>query len=159
MEYLEQTALNETAIRRELQLLLAEGISSIAVVLAHSYACPVHEIRVGQIAKELGFAHVTLSHEAMPMCRMVPRGYTACAEAYLTPHVDRYLKSFRCGFKDELAGVEVLFMQSDGGLTKMEHFRGARAILSGPAGGVVGWEPISIRFSLSLIVLYISQLF
>ncbi|XP_055389292.1 5-oxoprolinase isoform X2 [Condylostylus longicornis] len=75
----------------------------------------------------------------MQMCRVVARGYTACAEAYLTPHVERYLKSFKSGFKDELANCDVLFMQSDGGLTKMENFRGARAILSGPAGGVVGY--------------------
>lgn len=72
------------------------------------------------------------------MMRLVNRGYTACAEAYLTPHVERYLSSFTAGFKDQLKGVDVLFMQSDGGLTKMENFRGARAILSGPAGGVVG---------------------
>lgn len=63
----------------------------------------------------------------------------ASAEAYLTPHVERYLESFTAGFKDKLHGVDVLFMQSDGGLTKMESFRGARAILSGPAGGVVGY--------------------
>lgn len=108
-------------------------------MLAHSYACPAHELAVGQIAAAAGMRHITLSHEAMPMCRMVPRGFTACAEAYLTPHVRRYLDSFRSGFQRQLAGVEVLFMQSDGGLTRMEQFRGARAILSGPAGGVVGY--------------------
>lgn len=73
------------------------------------------------------------------MMRLVNRGYTACAEAYLTPHVERYLASFKAGFKDELKDVDVLFMQSDGGLTNMDNFRGARAILSGPAGGVVGY--------------------
>lgn len=73
------------------------------------------------------------------MCRLVARGYTACAEAYLTPHVERYLESFKSGFQNQLEGVDVLFMQSDGGLTQMENFRGARAILSGPAGGVVGY--------------------
>lgn len=107
--------------------------------MAHSFACPEHELQVGAIAKELGFSHITLSHQAMPMIRLVNRGYTACAEAYLTPHVERYLESFVSGFKDKLAGVDVLFMQSDGGLTNMANFRGARAILSGPAGGVVGY--------------------
>lgn len=74
----------------------------------------------------------------MPMVRLVPRGFTACADAYLTPHIHRYLESFRGGFKDSLDGCNVLFMQSDGGLTNMETFNGARAVLSGPAGGVVG---------------------
>lgn len=118
---------------------LDAGITSLAIVLAHSFACPEHEIQVGAIAAELGFTHVTMSHQAMPMVRLVNRGYTACAEAYLTPHVERYLESFTAGFKNKLAGVDVLFMQSDGGLTNMQGFRGARAILSGPAGGVVGY--------------------
>lgn len=139
-DYLEIEPLDPVDIRQRLDRLIAEhNIRSVAVVLAHSYACPEHELRVGRIAREAGMRHVTLSHEAMPMCRMVPRGFTGCAEAYLTPHVQRYLDSFRSGFREQLAGVEVLFMQSDGGLTRMEQFRGARAILSGPAGGVVGY--------------------
>lgn len=137
-EYLEKSAIDETAIRASLKDVLNSGISSLAIVLAHSFACPEHEIRIGNIAKELGFSHITLSHQAMPMIRLVNRGYTACAEAYLTPHVERYLASFTAGFKDQLRNVDVLFMQSDGGLTNIENFRGARAILSGPAGGVVG---------------------
>lgn len=130
--------IDEQKVEGQLKEIQASGITSLAVVLAHSYACPSHELQIGAIAKRLGFSHITLSHQAMPMCRIVPRGYTACAEAYLTPHVERYLNSFKNGFKNQLDGVDVLFMQSDGGLTKMEHFRGARAILSGPAGGVVG---------------------
>lgn len=137
-EYFEKAEINEQAVRDALKEILDNGITSLAIVLAHSFACPEHEIQVGAIAKELGFSHITLSHQAMPMIRLVNRGYTACAEAYLTPHVERYLESFIAGFKDKLNGVDVLFMQSDGGLTNMENFRGARAILSGPAGGVVG---------------------
>lgn len=137
-EYLEMSPIDEMEVFRELKEIRSKGIASLAVVLAHSYACPDHELRIGSMAKELGFSHITLSHQAMPMCRIVPRGYTACAEAYLTPHVDRYLNSFKAGFKNQLSGAEVLFMQSDGGLTNMDNFRGARAILSGPAGGVVG---------------------
>lgn len=72
------------------------------------------------------------------MVRIVPRGFTACADAYLTPHVKRYVHGFSSGFKNSLKGAKVLFMQSDGGLTPMSKFNGARAILSGPAGGVVG---------------------
>lgn len=137
-EYLEKSPIDEQSVRESLKEVLDSGITSLAIVLAHSFACPEHEIRIGQIANELGFSQITLSHQAMPMIRLVNRGYTACAEAYLTPHVERYLASFTAGFKDQMKGVDVLFMQSDGGLTNMENFRGARAILSGPAGGVVG---------------------
>lgn len=138
-EYLEMAPIDKDEVRTELKKILDSGISSLAIVLAHSYAYPEHEIQMGEIARELGFAHVTLSHQAMPMMRLVNRGYTCCAEAYLTPHLERYLASFSSGFRDSLKGVEVLFMQSDGGLTDMRNFRGARAILSGPAGGVVGY--------------------
>ncbi|BFG05045.1 5-oxoprolinase [Drosophila madeirensis] len=137
--YLEVQPVDVEAVRSSLTAAREQGVSSVAVVLAHSYACPEHELQIGAIARQLGFSHVTLSHQAMPMCRVVARGYTACAEAYLTPHVDRYLASFKSGFDNQLDGVDVLFMQSDGGLTNMENFRGARAILSGPAGGVVGY--------------------
>lgn len=144
-KYLEMQPVDVAAVRAALQEVCEEGITSVAVVLAHSFACPIHELQVGAIAQELGFTHITLSHQAMPMRRLVARGYTACAEAYLTPHVERYLNSFKSGFDKELAGVDVLFMQSDGGLVRMENFRGARAILSGPAGGVVGYAMTGAR--------------
>uniref|UniRef100_T1PD50 Hydantoinase B/oxoprolinase n=1 Tax=Musca domestica TaxID=7370 RepID=T1PD50_MUSDO len=137
--YLEMTPVDESAVRLALQKVKAEGITSVAVVLAHNYSCPEHELQIGAIAKEIGFEYITLSHQAMPMFRLVPRGYTTCAEAYLTPHVERYLNSFKSGFDKQLQGVEVLFMQSDGGLTQINKFRASRAILSGPAGGVVGY--------------------
>lgn len=146
-KYLEMCPIDSKKIKQQLLEVFEKGITSLAVVLNHSYACPDHEIQIGSIASEIGFSHITLSHQAMPMLRVVARGYTACAEAYLTPHVERYLKSFKRGFKDELSGVDVLFMQSDGGLTKMESFRGARAILSGPAGGVVGYTFACMLFA------------
>lgn len=138
--YLVKKELNVEELTEQLKKILEKGIKSIAVALAHSYACPEQEVKIGQIAKGLGFDYVTLSHQAMPMQRLVARGFTACAESYLTPHVERYLASFKSGFHQQLEGVEVLFMQSDGGLTNMDQFRGARAILSGPAGGVVGYS-------------------
>lgn len=146
-EYYEMAQIDELAVRTSLKEILDVGITSLAIVLAHSFACPEHEIQVGAIAAELGFTHITLSHQAMPMIRLVNRGYTACAEAYLEPQVERYLESFTAGFKNKLAGVDVLFMQSDGGLTNMESFRGARAILSGPAGGVVGYAFVCVYCS------------
>lgn len=90
-KYLEVQSVDEKSVRASLEAARKQGINSVSVVLTHSYACPDHELRIGAIAKELGFSHVTLSHQAMPMCRVVARGYTACAEAYLTPHVERYL--------------------------------------------------------------------
>jgi 5-oxoprolinase (ATP-hydrolysing) len=81
---------------------------------------PEHEEAVGRVAKGLGFEHVSLSHQVMPMVRIVPRGFTACADAYLTPHIQKYVSGFTRGFKENLAGVNVLFMQSDGGLTSMD---------------------------------------
>ncbi|XP_072855570.2 5-oxoprolinase [Pogona vitticeps] len=127
------------ALRGELEVLLARGIRSLAVVLLYSFLWPEHERKVGALARALGFRQVSLSSEVMPMMRVVPRGYTACADAYLTPCIRRYLDSFRAGFAAHLQGVPVLFMRSDGGLTPMEAFSGSRAILSGPAGGVVGY--------------------
>lgn len=122
---------------------------------------------MGTLARELGFTHVSLSSEVMPMVRIVPRGHTACADAYLTPTIQRYVQGFRRGFQGQLKvrpvdypapgprltpaqhitvrppcsqNVQVLFMRSDGGLAPMDAFSGSRAVLSGPAGGVVGYS-------------------
>ncbi|XP_043254892.1 5-oxoprolinase isoform X1 [Colletes gigas] len=131
--------LDEERLKKDLEELKRTGIESLSVVLAHSYMFAEHELRVGELARSAGFSQVSLSHEVMPMTRIVPRGFTACADAYLTPHIKQYLQSFSSGFKDKLENVNVLFMQSDGGLTPMNSFNGSRAILSGPAGGVVGY--------------------
>ncbi|XP_029442000.1 5-oxoprolinase [Rhinatrema bivittatum] len=132
-------------LRKDLEGVLAKGIRSLAVVLMHSYTWSAHEQQIGKLAQELGFSHVSLSSEVMPMVRIVPRGYTACADAYLTPCIRRYLDGFRAGFRHRLRDVRVLFMRSDGGLTPMESFSGSRAILSGPAGGVVGYAVTTYR--------------
>uniref|UniRef100_A0A8C3CMZ9 5-oxoprolinase, ATP-hydrolysing n=1 Tax=Cairina moschata TaxID=8855 RepID=A0A8C3CMZ9_CAIMO len=137
--------LDLTALRRELERVLARGIRSLAVLLLHSYAWPGHEEQVGALARALGFQHVSLSSAVTAMARAVPRGHTACADAYLTPCIRRYLDGFCAGFAERLRGVPVLFMRSDGGLTPMQHFSGARAVLSGPAGGVVGYAVTTYR--------------
>lgn len=126
-------------VEKDLRGVLSRGITSLAVLLLHSYTWSDHEKAVGALARRLGFTQVSLSSEVMPMVRAVPRGYTVCADAYLTPKIHQYLKGFTSGFKGGLKDVNVLFMQSDGGLTPMEQFCGSRAILSGPAGGVVGY--------------------
>ncbi|CAH2231731.1 jg14311 [Pararge aegeria aegeria] len=144
---------DEEAVRKDLKALREKGIDSIAVVLAHSYTYRDHEFKIGKIAKELGFNQVSLSHSVTSMVRMVPRGFTASADAYLTPHIKEYVKGFSEGFTDGLKYSNVLFMQSDGGLTPMNLFNGSRAILSGPAGGVVGYALTSYEKETGLPVI------
>ncbi|ELT87012.1 hypothetical protein CAPTEDRAFT_176070 [Capitella teleta] len=129
---------NTELLKKDLQTVYDKGIRSLAVVLMHAYTFTQHEEEVREIATSMGFTHVSISSEAMPMVRVVPRGCTACADAYLTPKIKKYVKGFSSGFKN-LNDVRVLFMQSDGGLTPVSRFSGSRAILSGPAGGVVGY--------------------
>ena len=126
-------------IKVALLALRAKGIDSLAVVLTHAYAWPDHELLIGDLARAIGFSQISLSAQVMAMVKMVPRGDTAMVDAYLTPHIQAYLESFRQGFKDGLANCNLQFMRSDGGLTSACGFTGSRAILSGPAGGVVGY--------------------
>lgn len=125
-------------VRKQLSSILQKGITSIAVAFMHSYTFPDHEICVGKIAKDLGFKQVSLSHEVMPMVKLVPRGFTSCADAYLTPQIMEYIRSFQSGFDENIGKVDLSFMQSDGGLAPVDKFSGHKAILSGPAAGVVG---------------------
>jgi 5-oxoprolinase (ATP-hydrolysing) len=140
----------ETAVRSQLKELYDEGIRSIAVCLMHGYTFPDHEALVGKVAREIGFNHVSLSHELMPMIKLIPRATSACADAYLTPTIKKYIAGFQAGFEGKLGaesvqkeanskGARCEFMQSDGGLVDVSQFSGLKAILSGPAGGVVGY--------------------
>ncbi|GJC98517.1 hydantoinase B/oxoprolinase [Colletotrichum higginsianum] len=137
-------------IRGQLQDVYDSGIRSIAVCLMHGYTFPDHEALVGKIAKEIGFQHISLSHELMPMIKLVSRATSVCADAYLTPAIKKYISGFQAGFEGGLGtrsvkqeegakGARCEFMQSDGGLVDVENFTGLKAILSGPAGGVVGY--------------------
>ena len=126
-----------------LQSVLKRGIRSLAVVLKHSAIFPEHELAVGRLAEEMGFSQISLSHRVMPMVKMVPRGFTAAADAYLTPHIKRYIDGFKAGFDSGLNDVQLLFMQSDGGLAHVQDFSGHKAILSGPAGGYVGYANLT----------------
>ncbi|KAK1836325.1 Hydantoinase B/oxoprolinase-domain-containing protein [Podospora conica] len=137
------------AIRADLQRVYDTGIRSIAVCLMHAYTFPDHEALVGEVAREIGFEHISLSHELMPMIKLVSRATSVCADAYLTPAIKRYVSGFQAGFEGGLGsknvkdagtrGTRCEFMQSDGGLVDVEKFTGLKAILSGPAGGVVGY--------------------
>ena len=141
---------DEETIKKQLKEVHDKGVKSIAVCLMHGYTFPHHEALVGKIAKEIGFQHVSLSHELMPMIKLVPRATSACADAYLTPAIKKYIAGFQKGFEGGLGtesvkgetgakGARCEFMQSDGGLVDVDKFSGLKAILSGPAGGVVGY--------------------
>ncbi|BBO90319.1 hydantoinase B/oxoprolinase family protein [Desulfosarcina ovata] len=132
-------ALDPESLRPPLQQILDQGIRSLAVVFMHAYAWPDHEQAVGRLAREMGFAQISLSSQVMPMVKLVARGDTTMTDAYLNPHIRSYLDSFREGFEGGLSDADLLFMQSDGGLARADDFTGSRAILSGPAGGVVGY--------------------
>ncbi|KAK3499103.1 Hydantoinase B/oxoprolinase-domain-containing protein [Neurospora hispaniola] len=137
-------------IRAKLQEIYDSGIRSIAVCLMHAYTFPDHEALVGEVAREIGFTHISLSHELMPMIKLVSRATSVCADAYLTPAIKKYISGFQKGFVGGLGtkgvrqsegavGARCEFMQSDGGLVDVDKFTGLKAILSGPAGGVVGY--------------------
>ena len=120
-------------LRRELAGLRRSGLSSLAVVVLHAYRGGELEREIGALAEEVGFAHVALSHEVAPEMGLLARGDTACVDAYLTPLLREYVAELR----RELPGSTLRIMQSSGGLTGADRFRGPHAILSGPAGGVV----------------------
>lgn len=128
-------------IRAQLTDLYAAGdIDTIAISLLHSYAFPEHESEIAKICKDIGF-QVSVSHELQPMIGMVNRTSSTVADAYLSPVVEQYIKAFGSGFQGglEAFGNKLLFMQSNGGLCPWYKFCGLKAILSGPAGGLVGF--------------------
>ena len=94
-------------IRKQLQEVFDSGLRSIAVCLMHGYTFPKHEAAVGKIAREIGFEHVSLSHELMPMIKLVPRATSACADAYLTPAIRKYIDGFQKGFAGGLGSESV----------------------------------------------------
>ena len=124
--------------RQTLQEVYDEGYRSIAVCLMHSYTFRDHELVVGKLAEQIGFTHISLSAELSPTIKIVPRGNSSTADAYLTPEIKRYIDGFESGFENlRSSGCRCEFMQSDGGLVEFSGLSGLRAILSGPAGGCV----------------------
>ncbi|MGP4111795.1 hydantoinase B/oxoprolinase family protein [Streptomyces sp. 4N509B] len=126
--------LDTDAVARALAAAHRDGFRSAAVVLLHAYRHPVHERQVARLAERAGFTQVSSSHEVSPLIRLVSRGDTTVVDAYLSPVLRRYVDQVA----SELRGVRLMFMQSSGGLREAGHFRGRDAVLSGPAGGVVG---------------------
>jgi len=127
--------LDEAQARAALRAAYDAGLRAIAIVLMHGYRYPRHEARLAAFAREIGFTQVSVSHEVAPLVKLIGRGDTTLVDAYLSPVLRAYVDGLRGEAGD---AVEMLFMQSSGGLTAADAFRGKDAILSGPAGGIVG---------------------
>jgi 5-oxoprolinase (ATP-hydrolysing) len=125
--------------RAALSRAYGQGYRSVAVALMHSYRFSDHEKQIGDMARQTGFDQVSLSHEASPLIKLVSRGDTAVVDAYLSPILRRYMSQVADALDAGNGGCErLMFMRSNGGLTDASLFEGRDAILSGPAGGVVG---------------------
>ena len=131
--------LDEDRVKADLQSAFDTGIRSVAVAFIHGYRYTTHELKVGEICRQVGFTQVSLSHEVSPLVKLVSRGDTTVVDAYLSPTLRRYVEQVA----GELGvvngrGPRLMFMQSNGGLTDACRLQGKDAIFSGPAGGVVG---------------------
>ena len=132
------------AVRKDLLAAKADGIDAVAIVFMHAYRFPEHEKRVAALAREIGFGQVSVSHEVSPLIKLVGRGDTTVVDAYLSPILKRYVDRVAGEMQGGVSAIasedtiRLMFMMSSGGLTAAELFQGKDAILSGPAGGVVG---------------------
>jgi 5-oxoprolinase (ATP-hydrolysing) len=143
------------ALARALARAYADGIRAVAVVCLHGHLFPAHEQSIGALARRIGFPQVSLSSEVSPLMKLVPRGDTTVVDAYLSPVLDRYIGGLASALDSAGSGAppvdasaedpapRLTFMQSNGGLAAAGHFRGKDAILSGPAGGLVGMVRMS----------------
>ena len=134
--------------RAGLQAAYDAGIRAIAIAFMHAYRFPEHETACAAIAREIGFTQISVSHQVSPLIKLVGRGDTSVVDAYLSPILRRYVDQVA----DELGGVKLMFMQSNGGLTDALMFQGKDAILSGPAGGVVGAVEVSAAAGFGQII-------
>jgi 5-oxoprolinase (ATP-hydrolysing) len=130
----ELQALDELLLKEELLTQYARGLRSVSIVFMHGYRYTAHEQAAKRIAQAVGFTQISTSHEVSPMMKFVSRGDTTVVDAYLSPILTRYVQQVAA----EMPGVKLFFMQSSGGLTDAHAFAGKDAILSGPAGGIVG---------------------
>jgi 5-oxoprolinase (ATP-hydrolysing) len=127
--------LDDEGARARLETVFAQGYRAVAIVLMHAYRFPEHERRVAEIARAIGFTQVSASHEVSALIKLIGRGDTTVADAYLSPLLKRYVEKVRGRLPK---GTRLYFMQSSGGLAEADSFRGRDAVLSGPAAGVIG---------------------
>jgi len=133
-------ALNNNSARARLQAAFDSGLRAIAIALMHGYRYPAHEEVLARIARDIGFEQVSVSHRVAPLIKLIARAETSVVDAYLSPVLRRYIGRLEAGLGD---AVSSLFMQSNGGLTPGDAFHGKDAILSGPAGGIVGMAAVA----------------
>jgi 5-oxoprolinase (ATP-hydrolysing) len=141
---------NIEQVKNDLQAIYNTGIRSCAIVFMHSDRYPHHEQQVAQLALEIGFTQISVSHQVSCLMKLVSRGDTTVVDAYLTPILRRYVNSVA----SQLPQVRLMFMKSDGGLTDAQQFQGKDSILSGPAGGIVGAVQTSKRAGFESIITF-----
>ena len=130
-----------------------QGFKSIAIVFMHGYRHQSHEKQVSTIAKKIGFEQISVSHRVSPLMKIIPRGDTTVVDAYLSPILRRYVNQVKSALGPAQKGFEkLMFMQSNGGLTDANYFQGKDAILSGPAGGVVGMVKTGEKVGLDKLI-------
>ncbi|MHC0065367.1 hydantoinase/oxoprolinase family protein [Nostoc sp. UIC 10890] len=142
--------INTEQVKSDLQAVYHTGIRSCAIVFMHSDRYPNHEQQIAQLAQEIGFTQISVSHQVSPLMKLVSRGDTTVVDAYLTPILRRYVNQVA----SQLPGVKLMFMKSDGGLVAAEQFQGKDSILSGPAGGIVGAVQTSKRAGFELVITF-----
>ena len=133
--------LDEDKTRQSLEKARASGLTSCAIVLMHGYRYPDHELKLAKLAQEAGFTQICVSHQVSALMKLIARGDTTMADAYLSPLLHRYVQ----GLSQALKGVRLHFMQSNGGLSGASGFQGKNSLLSGPAGGVVGMVKTAMK--------------
>lgn len=135
------TPLDEAHARAALQAAFDDGFRAAAIACLHGWAYPAHEAKLAEIARAIGFTQISVSHEVSGLIKFIPRADTSVADAYLSPVLRAYVDEVSAG----LSEAPLYFMQSNGGLSEASRFRGRDAVLSGPAGGVVGMAAAAAR--------------
>ena len=147
------TKLNTQKTEKRLKKAFNEGFNSIAIVLLHGYRYNDHEQKISVIAKKIGFKQISVSHKVSPLMKIIPRGDTTVVDAYLSPILRRYVSQVKNALgSTQLDSGKLMFMQSNGGLTDANYFQGKDAILSGPAGGVVGMVKTGEKIGLKKLI-------
>ncbi|MEM7022707.1 MAG: hydantoinase B/oxoprolinase family protein [Pseudomonadota bacterium] len=145
-----ERALDLERARKDLERSFANGFRAISIVLMHGYRYHQHELRLAELARDIGYGQISVSHEVSPLMKLVGRGDTTVVDAYLSPILSRYVDRVASALGD----VRLMFMQSNGGLVDADMFKGKDAILSGPAGGIVGAVQVSAHAGFDKIITF-----
>ncbi|MFM7573547.1 MAG: hydantoinase/oxoprolinase family protein, partial [Snowella sp.] len=147
--------LNLEKIKIDLTQVYQSGIHSCAIIFMHSYRYPEHEKQVAKIAKEIGFTQISVSHQVSQLMKLISRGDTTVVDAYISPILRRYVDQVTHQLNNnEKSSINIMFMQSNGGLTNANNFQGKDSLLSGPAGGIVGTVQTSLKAGFNQIITF-----